>query len=133
MASMGAGEFLGRYVVDGLVAFHAGQAGVGLYQHRHAAVCGQRLREPQRFGRAKRAIHAHSVGSHGRKRCGGNLGRRAQEGAAVFLEGHGYENGQVGVLFCGKQRGACLGKIGKRFGQDYVAASFNGGVYLLGE
>ncbi len=129
----GLGELFRGDVVDGLVALHARQARVGLDKHRHPAEGGKRLGEAQRLCRPQRAVHAHGVRAHGRKRCGGNLGRGAQEGAAVFLEGHGYEYGQVGVLFCRQQRSTCLGKVGKGFQQDDVAPCGNGSIHLLGE
>ena len=129
----GLGKLFRGDVVDGLVAFHARQARIGLDKHRYPAEGGKRLSEAQRFCRPQRAVHAHGVRAHGRKRCGGNLGRSAQEGAAVFLEGHGNEYRQVGVLFRCQQRSARLGKVGKGFQQDDVAPRGNGGVYLLGE
>ena len=83
-------------IKDGIaVIVHVGQSRIGLH-HNGLVGNGEHARsESSELGRSLAAVDAQNVGADGVKRDGGYLGARAQEGATVFLKGHGGKDGQV--------------------------------------
>ena len=79
------------------------------------------------------AVDAQNVGANGIERDGGNLGTRAQEGATVFLKGHGGKDGQVGVLAAGEDRRLDLGQVGHSLDNKEVDARGDAGAHFLGK
>ena len=133
-ASDGLGVFGGLDVKDGVtVVVHVGESRVGLHHNglvgngEHA--CG----EPSELGWSLAAVDAQNVGADGVERDGGDLGARAQEGAAVFLKGHGGKDGQVGVLAAGEDGRLDLGKVGHGLDNKEVHARIDAGAHLLGK
>ena len=79
------------------------------------------------------AVDAQNVGADGVEGDGGDLGARAQEGATVFLKGHGGKDGQVGVLATGEDGGLDLGKVGHGLDNKEVHARGDARAHLLGK
>ena len=126
---------LGRLdIKDGVaVVVHAGQSCVGLH-HDGLVGNGEHARsESSELGRALTAVDAQDIGADGVERDGGNLGARAQEGAAVFLKGHGGKDGQVGVLAAGEDGRLDLGKVGHGLDNKEVHARGDAGTHFLGK
>ena len=121
-------------VEDGVaVIVHAGQSRVCLH-HDGLVGDGEHARgESAELGRALAAVDAQDIGADGVERDGGDLGARAQEGAAVFLKGHGGKNGQVGVLAAGEDRRLDLGQVGHGLDNKEVDARSDAGAYFLGK
>ena len=74
-----------------------------------------------------------TLGADGVEGDGGDLGARAQEGAAVFLKGHGGKDGQVGVLAAGEDRRLDLGQVGHGLDNKEVHARIDACAHLLGK
>ena len=79
------------------------------------------------------AVDAQDIGADGVEGDGGDLGARAQEGAAVFLKGHGGKDGQVGVLAAGEDRRLDLGQVGHGLDNKEVNARSDAGAHFLGK
>ena len=133
-AGYGLGVFGGLDVEDGVaVIVHAGQSRIGLH-HNGLVRNGEHTRgESSELGRALAAVDAQNVGADGVEGDGGDLGARAQEGASVFLEGHGGKDGQVGVLAAGEDGRLDLGKVGHGFDNKEVHARIDAGAHFLGK
>ena len=121
-------------IKDGVaVVVHAGESRVGLHHDglvgngEHA--CG----EPSELGRSLAAVDAQNVGADSIERDGGHLGARTQERAAVFLEGHGGKDGQVGVLAAGEDGSLDLGQVGHSLDNKEVHARIDAGTHFLGK
>ena len=126
---------LGRLdIKDGIaVIVHAGQSRIGLH-HNGLVGDGEHARgEPSELGRALAAVDAQDVGADGVEGDGGDLGARAQEGAAVFLKGHSGKDGQVGVLAAGEDGRLDLGQVGHGLDNKEVDARSDAGAHLLGK
>ena len=121
-------------IKDGIaVIVHAGQSRIGLH-HNGLVGDGEHARgEPSELGRALAAVDAQDVGADGVEGDGGDLGARAQEGAAVFLKGHGGKDGQVGVLAAGEDGRLDLGQVGHGLDNKEVDARSDAGAHLLGK
>ena len=133
-----AGDGLGVFgcldVKDGVaVVVHAGQSRVGLHHNGLVRNGEHASGEPSELGRSLAAVDAQNVGADGIERDGGNLGARAQEGAAVFLKGHGGKDGQVGILAAGEDGRLDLGKVGHGLDNKEVHARIDARVHLLGK
>ena len=133
-AGDGLGVFGSLDIKDGVaVVVHAGQSCVGLHHDglvgngEHA--CG----EPSELGRSLAAVDAQNVGADSVERDGGDLGARSQEGTAVFLEGHGGKDGQVGVLAAGEDGCLDLGQVGHSLDNKEVHARIDAGTHFLGK
>ena len=105
------GVLLGSHVIDGDATLHARQAGVCLRHHRAARPGEHPLHERRHVGRPERAVDAHGCRAERGERERRHLGRGAEEGPAVLLEGHRDEGGQARVLAHGQQRRLCLGEV----------------------
>ena len=107
-----------------LVGIQIRQSGIRFDENRQAGPIAQLPCKGENFSRAQRAVDSHRVRAQSfqRERHGGN--RNAGEGAAVRLKAHGTEHGQGSVLFCGKERGFDLQKIGHGFKHQEISASF---------
>ena len=133
-----AGDGLGVFgcldIKDGIaVIVHAGQSRIGLH-HNGLVGDGEHTRgESSELGRALAAVDAQDVGADGVEGDGGDLGARAQEGATVFLKGHGGKDGQVGILAAGENGGLDLGKVGHGLDNKEVHARIDAGAHLLGK
>ena len=102
-AGDGLGVFGGLDIKDGIaVVVHAGQSRVSLHHNGLVGNGEHTCGEPSELGRALAAVDTQNVGADGVERDGGDLGARSQEGATVFLKGHGGKDGQVGVLAAGE-------------------------------
>ena len=126
---------LGRLdVKDGVaVIVHAGQSRIGLH-HDGLVGDGEHARgESSELGRTLAAVDAQDIGADGVERDGGDFGARAQEGAAVFLKGHGGKDGQVGVLAAGEDCRLDLGQVGHGLDNKEVNARSDAGAHLLGK
>ena len=121
-------------IKDGIaVIVHAGQSRIGLH-HNGLVGDGEHARgESSELGRALAAVDAQDVGADGVEGDGGDLGARAQEGAAVFLKGHGGKDGQVGVLAASEDCRLDLGQIGHGFDNKEVHTRGDAGAHLLGK
>ena len=121
-------------VKDGIaVVVHAGQSRIGLH-HNGLVGDGEHTRgESSELGRALAAVDAQDVGADGVERDGGHLGARAQEGAAVFLKGHGGKDGQVGILAAGEDGSLDLGKVSHGLDNKEVHARIDAGTHFLGK
>ena len=126
---------LGRLdIKDGVaVVVHAGQSCVGLHHNGLVRNGEHASGEPSELGRSLAAVDAQNVGADGIERDGGNLGTRAQEGATVFLKGHGGKDGQVGVLAAGEDGCLDLGKVGHGLDNKEVHARIDAGAHFLGK
>ena len=133
-AGDGLGVFGGLDIKDGVaVVVHMGESCIGLY-HNGLVGNGEHTRgESSELGRSLAAVDAQNVGSNGIERDGGNLGTRAQEGATVFLKGHGGKDGQVGVLAAGEDGRLDLGKVGHGLDNKEVHARGDAGAHFLGK
>ena len=133
-----AGDGLGVFgcldIKDGIaVIVQAGQSRIGLH-HNGLVGDGEHARgESSELGRALAAVDAQDVGADGVKGDGGDLGARAQEGAAVFLKGHGGKDGQVRILAAGEDCRLDLGKIGHSLDNKEVHTRSDAGAHLLGK
>ena len=133
-----AGDGLGVFgcldVKDGVaVVVHAGQSRVCLH-HDGLIGDGEHARgESSELGRALAAVDAQDIGADSVEGDGGDLGARAQEGAAVFLKSHGGKDGQVGVLAAGEDRRLDLGQVGHGLDNKEVDARSDAGAYFLGK
>ena len=107
-----------------LVGVQIWKSGIRFDENRQAGPIAQLPCKGENFSRAQRAVDSHRVRAQSfqRERHGGN--GNASEGAAVRLKAHGTEHGQGGVLFCGKERGFDLQKIGHGFKHQKISASF---------
>ena len=133
-AGDGLGVLGGLDVKDGIaVVVHAGQSRIGLH-HNGLVGDGEHTRgESSELGRALAAVDARDVGADGVEGDGGDLGARAQEGATVFLKGHGGKDGQVGILAAGEDGGLDLGKVGHGLDNKEVHTRIDAGAHLLGK
>ena len=115
---------LGRVDVEDGVALviHMRQAGICLHEHGLIGNVEHALGKGAQIGGALAAVDAHNVCSQGIERDGGDFGARAQERAAVFLEGHGGKDRKVGVFLSGKDGGLGLGKVGHGLDDKQVDA-----------
>ena len=133
-----AGDGLGVFgcldIKDGIaVIVHVGQSRIGLH-HNGLVGDGEHARgESSELGRALAAVDAQDVGADGVEGDGGHLGARAQEGATVFLKGHGGKDGQVGVLEAGEDGRLDLGKVGHGLDNKEVHTRGDAGAYFLGK
>ena len=126
---------LGRLdIKDGVaVVVHAGQSCVGLHHDGLVGNGEHACSESPELGRALAAVDAQDIGADGIEGDGGNLGTRAQEGATVFLKGHGGKDGQVGVLAAGEDGRLDLGKVGHGLDNKEVHARIDAGAHFLGK
>ena len=133
-----AGDGLGVFgcldIKDGVaVIVHAGQSRIGLH-HDGLVGDGEHTRgESAELGRALAAVDAQDVGADSVEGDGGDLGARAQEGAAVFLKSHGGKDRKVGVLAAGEDRRLDLGQVGHGLDNKEVNARSDAGAHLLGK
>ena len=133
-----AGDGLGVFgcldIKDGIaVIVHAGQSRIGLH-HNGLVRNGEHTRgESSELGRALAAVDAQNVGADGVEGDGGDLGARAQEGAAVFLKGHGGKDGQVGILAAGEDCRLDLGQVGHSLDNKEVHTRGDARAHLLGK
>ena len=133
-AGNGLGVFGGLDVKDGVaVVVHVGKSCIGLHHNGLVGNGEHTCGEPSELGRSLAAVDAQNVGADGIERDGGNLGTRAQEGATVFLKGHGGKDGQVGVLAAGEDGRLDLGKVGHGLDNKEVHARIDAGAHLLGK
>ena len=110
-----------------------GESRVGLH-HNGLVGNGEHTRgESSELGWSLAAVDAQNVGADGIERDGGHLGARAQEGAAVFLKGHGGKDGQVGVLAAGEDGRLDLGKVSHGLDNKEVHARIDAGAHFLGK
>ena len=104
-------------------AISAGQARVGLDEHREAA--GQGLGQPLCHGEdllgAKRAVDTHGIGPQAPGGGGKALDRAAGKGAAACFKAHAGQHGQAAVLLDGQQGGLQLIQIGKGLKEHEVS------------
>ena len=104
-------------------AIGAGQACVGLDEHREAA--GQGLGQPLCHGEdllgAKRAVDPHGIGPQAPGGGGKALDRAASKGAAACFKAHAGQHGQAAVLLDGQQGGLQLIQIGKGLKEHEVS------------
>ena len=133
-----AGDGLGVFgcmdIKDGIaVIVHAGQSRIGLHHNGLVGDGEHASGEPSELGRSLAAVDAQNVGADGIERDGGNLGTRAQEGATVFLKGHGGKDGQVGVLATGEDGSLDLGKVGHGLDNKEVHTRGDASAHLLGK
>lgn len=121
-------------IKDGIaVIVNVGQSRIGLH-HNGLVGDGEHTRgESSELGRALAAVDAQDVGADGVEGDGGDLGARAQEGATVFLKGHGGKDGQVGVLAAGEDCRLDLGKVGHGLDNKEVHTRSDAGAHLLGK
>ena len=121
-------------IKDGVaVIVHVGESRIGLH-HNGFVGNGEHTRgESSELGRSLAAVDAQNVGADGIERDGGNLGTRAQEGAAVLLKGHGGKDGQVGVFAAGEDGRLDLGKVGHGFDNKEVHTRIDAGAHFLGK
>ena len=126
---------LGRLdIKDGVaVVVHVGQSCVGLHHNGLVRNGEHASGESSELGRSLAAVDAQNVGADGIERDGGNLGTRAQEGATVFLKGHGGKDGQIGVLAAGEDGRLDLGQVGHGFDNKEVHARIDAGAHFLGK
>ena len=124
---------LGVDVVERDAVLDVRQARVGLHHDGAARPRQHALGEGRHVLGTERAVDAHGVGAERRERDGGDLGRGAQEGPSVLVEGHGHEGGQVGVLEAGEKRRARLGEVGHRLDDEEVGTCGVRGADLLGK
>ena len=120
-------------IEHGAAVLDARKAGVGL---DHDGALGPRqhaLDERNEVVGAERAVDAHGVGAHRAQGDGRDLGRGAEEGAAVLGERHRDEDGQVGVLDDGKKRRLGLREVGHGLDDEEVGARGGRGPRLLGK
>ncbi len=87
----------------------------------------------EHLGGAEAAIDPHSTNAESREDYGSNFRGRAQEGAAVLLEGHRDEDGQVRVLARRKDGCFRLEKIAHGLNGDEIASRLFCGDGLLGK
>ena len=121
-------------IKDGIaVIVHAGQSRIGLHHNGLVGNGEHTCGEPSELGRALAAVDAQDVGADGVEGDGGDLGTRTQEGATVFLKGHGGKDGQVGVLAAGEDGGLDLGKVGHGLDNKEVHARVDAGAHFLGK
>ena len=121
-------------IKDGIaVIVHAGQSCIGLH-HNGLVGDGEHTRgESSEFGRSLAAVDAQNVGADGVERDGGHLGACAQEGATVFLKGHGGKDGQVGVFAAGEDGRLDLGQVGHGLDNKEVHTRGDASAHLLGK
>ena len=121
-------------IKDGVaVVVHMGESRIGLH-HNGFVGNGEHARgESSELGRSLAAVDAQNVGADGVERDGGDLGARSQEGATVFLKGHGGKDGQVGVLAAGEDRRLDLGQVGHGLDNKEVHTRGDAGAHLLGK
>ena len=130
----GLGVFGCLDIKDGIaVIVHAGQSRIGLHHNGLVGDGEHASGEPSELGRSLAAVDAQNVDADGIERDGGNLGTRAQEGATVFLKGHGGKDGQVGVLAAGEDGRLDLGKVGHGLDDKEVHARIDAGAHFLGK
>ena len=104
------------------------------WRHNGLVGNGEHARgESSELGRSLAAVDAQDVGADGVEGDGGDLGARAQEGATVFLKGHGGKDGQVGVLAAGEDRRLDLGQVGHSLDNKEVHARSDAGAHFLGK
>ena len=133
-AGDGLGVFGGLDIEDGVaVVVHMGESCIGLHHNRLVGNGEHTCGESPELGRSLAAVDAQNVGADGVKRDGGDLGTRSQEGATVFLEGHGGKDGQVGVLAAGEDRRLDLGQVGHGLDNKEVHARIDACAHLLGK
>ena len=133
-AGDGLGVFGGLDIKDGIaVVVHVGQSRVSLHHNGLVGNGEHTCGEPSELGRALAAVDTQNVGADGVERDGGDLGARSQEGATVFLKGHGGKDGQVGVLAAGEDGRLDLGKVGHGLDNKEVHARVDAGAHLLGK
>ena len=133
-AGDGLGVFGGLDIKDGVaVIVHMGESRVGLHHNGLVGNGEHTCGESSELSRALAAVDAQNVGADGIERDGGDLGARAQEGAAVFLKGHGGKDGQVGILAAGEDCRLDLGQVGHSLDNKEVHARIDAGAHLLGK
>ena len=133
-AGDGLGVFGGLDIKDGVaIVVHVGQSRIGLYHNGLVGDGEHAGGESSKLGRSLAAVDAQNVGADGVEGDGGDLGARAQEGATVFLKGHGGKDGQVGVLATGEDGGLDLGKVGHGLDNKEVHARGDARAHLLGK
>ena len=120
-------------VVDGAGTFHAGKSGVRLHDDGLARDGEHSLGEGADLGGSERAVDAKRFDAEGVERARGDLGRGAQKRAAVCLEGHGGEDGQVAAFLCCEHRGPYLREIRHGLDEDDVDARGRGSSHLFGK
>ena len=124
---------LGRDVIDRAAALHARETGVSLHHDGAGRIGHHALHERDERRGPQTAVDAERVNPERRERDGGNLGRSAQERAAILCEGHRAEDGQIGVVFGGEHRGLRLGEVGHGLDDEEVCPGGIGSADLLGE
>ena len=110
-----------------------GQSCVGLHHNGLVRNGEHTCGEPSELGRALAAVDAQDVGADGVEGDGGDLGARAQEGATVFLKGHGGKDGQVRILAAGEDRRLDLGQVGHSLDNKEVHTRGDAGAHFLGK
>ena len=121
-------------IKDGVaVVVHVGQSCVGLHHNGLVRNGEHASGESSELGRSLAAVDAQNVGVDSVERDGGDLGARSQEGTAVFLEGHGGKDGQVGVLAAGEDGCLDLGQVGHSLDNKEVHARIDAGTHFLGK
>ena len=120
-------------VEHGAAVLDARKPGVGLDNDGALGPRQHALDERHEVVRAERAVDAHGVGAHRAQGHGSDLGRGAEEGAAVLGERHRDEDRQVRVLDDGKKRRLGLREVGHGLDNKEVGARGGRGPRLLGE
>ena len=121
-------------IKDGIaVIVNVGQSRIGLHHNGLVGNGEHTCGESSELGRSLAAVDAQNVGADGVERDGGHLGTRSQEGATVFLKGHGGKDGQVGVLAAGEDRRLDLGQVGHSLDNKEVHARGDAGAHFLGK
>ena len=121
----------GLDVVERDAVLHVGKAGVCLRHHRHAGPRQHAAHQRRHVLGAKRAVDAHDVGAERAEGLRRDLRRGAQEGAAVLVEGHGAEYGQVGALLCREHGRFGLCEVRHGLDDEQVRARGVGRAHLL--
>ena len=113
-----AAEFFRGNVV--LIGIEVRQAGVRLDEHGQVCPRAELSRKRQDLLRAEGAVDAHGVGAQPLERHGHGRHGDAGESAPVRFKAHRAENGEGGVLLCGKQGGLDFQQICHRFKHDQI-------------
>ena len=133
-AGDGLGVFGGLDIKDGVaVVVHMGESCIGLHHNGLVGNGEHTCGESSELGRSLAAVDAQNVGADSVERDGGHLGTRSQEGATVFLEGHGGKDGQVGVLAAGEDGGLDLGQVGHSLDNKEVHTRGDACAHFLGK
>lgn len=133
-AGDGLGVFGGLDIKDGVaVVVYMGESCISLHHNGLVGNGEHTCGESSELGRSLAAVDAQNVGTDGVERDGGHLGTRTQEGATVFLKGHGGKDGQVGVLAAGEDSRLDLGQVGHGLDNKEVHARIDACAHFLGK